>query len=33
MVQSVYEVSSGNTGLKGMYGIIIKSLLFLQKMT
>ena len=33
MVQCVYGVSPGNIGLKGMYGIIIESVLFLQKMT
>lgn len=33
MVQCVYGVSSGNTGVKGVRGIIIESLVFLQKMT
>lgn len=32
MVQCVYVISPGNTGLKQMHGIIIESL-FLQKMT
>lgn len=33
MVQCVYGVSPGNTGLKRMHGIIIESFLFLQKAT